>query len=393
MSVNIPYWICAQCGLVPLAIGAPGVAKTASAAAFAKAIGAELYVLIGSLREPADIGGYPYPTTVVTEHGERVYMRLVVPEWVHHCWGTGTRKRWVILIDELTCCPPAVQAALLRVIAERYVGDTKLPDDVIIITACNPPGMAANGVEIEPPMANRMGHFKWEMDWESWDTGMMNGLDFPTPKFPLLPDDWRDNIPKVGTMISAFRRKRPSLFEDAYPKDRAKASGPWPSARSWTHAAIARAAGLSVNAEPLVLHTLLEGFVGYEAANEFTEWEANLDLPDPEELLDWSIAQIKGKPIRWPAVNTKSKGTDYVHPDRSDKVIAMLGSVAQRVLAQPTVERWEAALSLLAKSAEYEVDVALSCVKPLANPPKGATLPKVFVEKLYPSIRRGLIDN
>ena len=36
---NEAYWICAQTGITPLAIGMPGVAKTQSVYAFGKAIG------------------------------------------------------------------------------------------------------------------------------------------------------------------------------------------------------------------------------------------------------------------------------------------------------------------------------------------------------------------
>ena len=61
-ALNEAYWICAQTAITPLAIGMPGVAKTASVYAFAKAVDRPVYTLIASLRDPADIGGYPYPS-------------------------------------------------------------------------------------------------------------------------------------------------------------------------------------------------------------------------------------------------------------------------------------------------------------------------------------------
>ena len=58
-SPNLAYWTILQTGRVtPLAVGKPGMAKSKSAEAFARATGRQIYTLIGSLREPSDIGGY-----------------------------------------------------------------------------------------------------------------------------------------------------------------------------------------------------------------------------------------------------------------------------------------------------------------------------------------------
>ncbi len=58
-SPNLCYWTIAQTGMVvPKAEGMPGTTKTKSVEAFARAMGRRCYTLIGSLREPADIGGY-----------------------------------------------------------------------------------------------------------------------------------------------------------------------------------------------------------------------------------------------------------------------------------------------------------------------------------------------
>lgn len=395
MSKNLAYWICAQSGVVPLATGIPGVAKTASVNAFARALGRKCYTLIGSIREPADIGGYPYLRTIVDSHGhEKVFMQLVAPKWVIDTYGNGHRDKWVIFLDELTCCPPAVQAAMLRVIAERVVGDEPLPEDTIIVAACNPPGIAANGHELEPPMANRVCHLQWEMDWSSWDIGMMNGLNFPAPTFPILPENWRVGLSETASLFTAFRKTRPSLFE-AYPiKDRAKASGPWPSPRSWTNAALCRTAAISVGAGRDVQHQLLAGCVGEPVAIEFAEWLDNLDLPDPEEVLAWGIGVRNKKPVKFPCKGNKT--TEYMHPDRSDKALAMLSSVVGRVLQESTVERWEGAMHVICAAAKHEVDVAACCCGPLArreNIPQGAKLPNEFTEQLFPVLRKTLLKD
>ena len=238
-------------------------------------MGRQCYTLIGSLREPADVGGYPYPV-----HGEQPYMAVMPPKWAQDC----QHGQWVLFLDELTTCPPAVQAALLGVIAENRVGDAVLPDTVWKLAACNPPDCAANGSELEPPLANRLCHLTWETDVEAWQRGMGNALGFPQPSFVPLPADWEKHVGRNTALVGAFHKHKPGLLE-AYPKDRAKASGAWPSIRSWTNAAICAAALEAIDTEPLLRYRAVAGCVGEEAALEFQTWEQSLDLPDPEAWL------------------------------------------------------------------------------------------------------------
>lgn len=376
MSHNAAFFIAAQAGVTPLAVGMPGCAKSASMLAFARATNRRIYTLIGSLRDPADIGGYPHPDG----HNGATCMKLVPPEWAAHCCNG---EPWIVFLDELTTVVPAVQAAMLRVIAERVVGDLVLPDNTWLVAAANPPDVAANGQELEPPMANRICHLKWDMDWEAFDSGLMNGLKFPATSFPVLPDNWQDQIGAIGSLVAAFRKRKPGLF-DAFPKeDRSKASGAWPSPRSWTNAVRCLAAAESVNADDGIKHQLVEGCVGYAAAIEFSEWRRNLDLPDPEEMIEEALAARKAK-----------RPMKYKHPDRPDKLIALLGSVSHAVISQGnTVERWEAGMAIIEAAAKHEVDVAMSCAKMLAsNVPKGASASAELVHNLFPIIKRALCD-
>ena len=349
---NLAFWTVAQTGKVtPLVSGAPGCGKSRSVEAFARATGRQCYTLIGSLREPADIGGYPYPV-----HGELPYMAVMPPKWAQDC----QQGQWVLFLDELTTCPPPVQAALLGVIAENRVGDTTLPDTVWKVAACNPPDCAANGSELEPPLANRMCHLPWQTNVEGWRRGMANGLRFPEPEFTLLPSDWEKHIGRNTSMIAAFHEHKPGLLE-AYPKERAKASGPWPSIRSWTNAAICAAALEAIDAEPLLRYQAIAGCVGEEATLEFQDWESKLDLPSPE---DW-IAK---------AISARAAGAPLVLdiPPRSDQVMAVLGALTDRAKnyqlgasGKPTEGRWLAAVDCYAQVAKTWVELAGSAGAPL----------------------------
>ena len=69
-------------------------------------------IVIGSIREPTDFGGLP----VVVDGG----VRLAPPSCAQRLVAAG---HGLLFLDELTTAPPAVQAAMLRVIFERVVGD------------------------------------------------------------------------------------------------------------------------------------------------------------------------------------------------------------------------------------------------------------------------------
>ncbi len=343
---NLVFWTVAQTGKVtPLVSGPPGCGKSRSVEAFSRAVSRPCYTLIGSLREPADIGGYPYPYMV---QGEQPYMMVMPPKWALDCLMRPT----LLFIDELTTCPPPVQAALLGVIAEKRVGDFTLPEPTWIVAACNPPDCAANGSEIEPPLANRLCHLLWQTNAAAWRRGMANALSFPEPEFTLLPKDWEKHIGRNSSVIAAFHEHKPGLLE-AYPKERAKASGPWPSVRSWTNAAICAAALEAIDAEPLLRYQAIAGCVGEEAMLEFQDWESKLDLPSPE---DW-IAK---------AVNARAAGAPLVLdiPPRSDQVMAVLGALTDRVKnyqlegnGKPTEGRWLAAVDCYAAVAKTWVEL------------------------------------
>ncbi|WP_205759916.1 hypothetical protein [Arthrobacter sp. PAMC25564] len=50
---------------------------------------------------------------------------------------------------------------MLRVVQDRYVGDTKLNDSVSIVALMNPIETTVDAYDLPAPMANRMMHLKW----------------------------------------------------------------------------------------------------------------------------------------------------------------------------------------------------------------------------------------
>ena len=108
---------------------------------------------------------------------------MVPPQWAVRC----LEGKWIVFFDELTTVGLSVQAAMLRIMAEGWVGEFELPKTIWMCAASNPPGIAANGTELEVPMANRMIHLPWISPEESYEEGLMNGMKFPEPEFDVLP--------------------------------------------------------------------------------------------------------------------------------------------------------------------------------------------------------------
>jgi MoxR-like ATPase len=112
-----------------------------------EALGWPVEVVIGSIREPSDFAGLP-----VVGDG---MVRMAPPDWASRLTAV---PHGLLFLDELTTAPPAVQAAMLRVVLERVVGDLRLPDGVRVVAAANPPDEAADGWDLAPPLANRLVH-------------------------------------------------------------------------------------------------------------------------------------------------------------------------------------------------------------------------------------------
>ena len=102
--------------------GAPGTGKTSAIRAMAAVMGLPCETVIASIREPSDFAGLP-----IVVGGE---VRFAPPAWARRLAEAG---RGLLFLDELSTAPPAVQAALLRVVLERVVGDLTLPEEVAVV--------------------------------------------------------------------------------------------------------------------------------------------------------------------------------------------------------------------------------------------------------------------
>ncbi|QKV81762.1 AAA family ATPase [Amycolatopsis sp. Hca4] len=303
--------------------GEPGIGKTAALNQLADALELPLTTVIASVHEPSDFAGLP----VVGDDPARQGVPMAPPDWAVRLARAG---HGLLFLDELSTAPPAVQAALLRVVLERRVGALRLPPGIRIVAAANPRSSAADGWELSPPLANRFVHLQWTHDHDV----VLRGLGGTWPE-AALPGLDRERLPDAVTFarraVCGLLTARPDLVHQL-PKNEARRGGPWPSPRSWEMALrlIAFAAAADVSRE--VVSMLVRGAVGDGPGLELLAAMDRMDLPDPETLLADPEAAVL--------------------PERGDLRRTVLDGVVAAVRNRPEQARWDAAWSLLARALE-----------------------------------------
>ncbi|MFD4506150.1 AAA family ATPase [Streptomyces sp. NPDC058457] len=303
--------------------GEPGIGKTAALNRLAEALDLPLTTVIASVHEPSDFSGLP----VVGDDPAVQGVPMAPPDWAVRLVRAG---RGLLFLDELSTAPPAVQAALLRLVLERRVGALRLPPGVRIVAAANPRSSAADGWELSPPLANRFVHLQWAHDHEVVVRGL--GGTWPRATLPRLdPDRLPAAVDFARRAVCGLLATRPTLVH-RLPSGEMRRGGAWPSPRSWDTTlrlvAFAHAAGSSRD----VLSLLVRGTVGDGPGLELLASVDRMELPDPETLLaDPDAADL---------------------PERGDLRQAVLDGVVAAVRERPDRTRWDAAWALLVRALD-----------------------------------------
>src|SRR5687768_8424377 len=199
--------------------GEPGIGKTAALQQLAASLELPLTTVIASVHEPSDFSGLP----VIGDDPAVQGVPMAPPDWAVRLVRQG---RGLLFLDELSTAPPAVQAALLRVVLERRVGALRLPPGVRIVAAANPRSSAADGWELSPPLANRFVHLQWTYDHDVVVRGL--GGTWPRAALPRLdPALLSDAVAFARRAVCGLLAGRPNLVHQL-PKNEARRGGAWP---------------------------------------------------------------------------------------------------------------------------------------------------------------------
>jgi MoxR-like ATPase len=303
--------------------GEPGIGKTAAVTQLADELELPLTTVIASVHEPSDFSGLP----VVGDDPASQGVPMAPPDWAVRLVRQG---RGLLFLDELSTAPPAVQAALLRLVLERRVGSLTLPPGVRIVAAANPRASAADGWELSAPLANRFVHLPWAHDPEVVVRGL--GGTWPRATLPRLdPAEVPRAVELARRAVCGLLAARPRLVHQL-PANEPRRGGAWPSPRTWDMALRLIAFATAARAPRDVLSLLVRGVVGDGPGLELLAGIDRMDLPDPEDVL----ADPAGAEL----------------PPRGDLRQAVLDAVVDAVRGRPTRERWDAAWAVLVRAME-----------------------------------------
>jgi AAA domain (dynein-related subfamily) len=315
--------LAAAANLPVLLWGQPGIGKSSTLTELARGLDLPLETVIASVHEPSDFSGLPVLGPDPAGQG----IAMAPPDWAVRLRRAGDG---LLFLDELSSAPPAVQAALLRVVLERRVGSLALPDGVRIVAAANPAGSAADGWQLAPPLANRFVHLDWVHD----PAVVVRGLGGTWPRVPLPRLEHSrlgEAVARARAAICGFLTVRPD-YTHKMPTSAAGRSKAWPSPRTWEMALRLLAFGYATDAAPGAVALAVRGAIGDGAGFELFAFLERHDLPDPEALL------------------SDPNAVDL--PERGDLVHATLATVVDAIGRDTTEARWRAGWELVARLIE-----------------------------------------
>lgn len=286
--------------------GPPGGGKTQTVRALAERIGYRIEIIIGARKEPTFLEGVPIVERVtearraeimanenITAEMKETLLRPqtinALPDWFMNCL---LYPKTVVFWDEIGSMPEDVQAGALSAIEEREIDGIKLPSETIFIAAGNSIDHAANGSYLAAPLANRFAHYEFKLPDTDWIDGLRQNFGQPwesvtdsmTPEEVAAENSLGERRRKEFALLGAFLNTNSALIYGGVPDDPEKSSRAWNSRRSWTK--LGEALAHAEEDDRLVRDMLMESWVGTDSAAAFKTWDARLNLPDIETLLD-----------------------------------------------------------------------------------------------------------
>lgn len=271
----VAFAACTAAGVPVLFKGHPGQGKSARFEQILQRWNRHTEIIVSSSREATDYLGIP-----VEIDGE---IRYIPFGWTNRL---NKAPQATLILDEFNLGADSAMRAQLRVIQERYVGDTKLGPNVSITAIMNPPESSAGGMDLMAPVSNRFIHLDYDFDEKLWSEGLLFGFDtLPVPPLSsLISTDQKNELARLATLVTQFHTITGGInLTPEPPIDPIKAGQPWASPRSWHNAILAMSYIPSSNTAARKL--VLAGAVGPALAAEFLTHIKNAALPSPADVI------------------------------------------------------------------------------------------------------------
>jgi hypothetical protein len=244
--------------MLPLFVwGKPGIGKSDLFRQEAEETGKTLFDVRVSLYDPVELKGLPQITGNRTTYAQ--------PDLF------PTEPNSILLLDELTSAPQAVQATMYQLILNRRFGNYQLPDDCPIFAAGNRETDRGVTFKMPAPLANRFEHVEMAEDLQDWCNWAF--------KHNIRPE------------IISFLRFRPVLLHEFKPEHNPRS---FPSPRTWEYIHRKLIAGIPQEIE----YESITGTIGEGAAAEFLAFlKIFRSLPNPDAvIMDPTGAQVPTDP-------------------------------------------------------------------------------------------------
>jgi len=266
---------CFDAGLTPIVTSDPGMGKTALIRAIADEMGYEVYLFIGSRKDPQAMEGLPIVVRDDPKTGKPLERPYTVNSLTAMAEQVARNPKTLIFLDEVRGTNEDVQAGYLTFIQDRELDGSPLPAETLIIMAANPVATGANGQYLAPPLSNRLIHIDFNFPVEDWIAGLVQNFGKESVEAHYV---------ELARM-SAYLRSNTGgtgIVETVVPKDPAKADGAFPSRRAWTNLALLLS---KIGDRRVVRDLAILGTVGEAAALSFKTWDESLNLPSVAEIL------------------------------------------------------------------------------------------------------------
>ena len=242
----------------PFIWGAAGIGKSQSifqiAENIAEATGKKVFVTDVRLLlfSPVDLRGVP------VADAERKFTNWLKPSIFN--MSDDNEAINILFLDELSAAPQSVQAAAYQICLDRKIGEHKLPDNCIVISAGNRTTDKSVSYTMPKALCNRLMHFTLTADYQSWRR-------------------WAVEAEIHSSIIGYLAFDSSKLCVDPETSDYA-----YPTPRSWEFVSQILK---TMSSDPEDVHALISACIGNDTAIEFESYcKIYKSLPDINEIFD-----------------------------------------------------------------------------------------------------------